>query len=172
MRVKVSLCIFLTMSVVSCSISGKASKSSYFAPPTFTDADLVGLWEVVYGGTYNDSITFRSDGTFQQVFTTNYGYSYTSPWNKWQVERRPSGCIYIHLTGMRYYMSTVEKAEAMSRGITVPLLEPCEDKFLIMSYDLILIVVNVSSLPRGIGLGQLRPDHDTNDKIFKLISSP
>ncbi len=74
MKVKVLLYIFLTMFVVSCSISGKANKSSYFPPSTFTDADLVGSWEVVYGGTYNDSIMFRSDGTFQQVFTTNYGY--------------------------------------------------------------------------------------------------
>lgn len=168
-------CVFglicLASGVLACGPqSPSSSQPSLLPPANFSEADLVGTWQAIYGGSDTDSITIEADGMFRQVFTTPYGYHYESSANQWWIEKRPSGCIYLHLSNMRYYAGTIEKAEGMANGVPVHLIEVCENRVLEVSTELVLAVTSADTLPRGIRLAQLKADADTNDVYFILIS--
>jgi len=82
-------------------------------PPTFQDSDLMGTWEARYSERRVDTLIFRADGTFKQIYHdgTVEGYVYETPWNEWWVERFPDGRVQVHLQGARYYLEGIRIAE-------------------------------------------------------------
>jgi hypothetical protein len=173
LRIGVLLACF-TMITLACGSAGSTTGSPniYLPPTTFAEADLVGTWQAEYsGGAEIDTLTINADGTFQQVFRTNQGDYYESPWNKWWVEKRPSGCIYLHLEGMRYYAADNEKAEDMARGNPASLIELCEMRVLKVTTELVLTVVGDPAPSRGILLAQMKPDADTSDEYFLFLGT-
>lgn len=94
-------------------------------PPTFQDSDLVGTWEVRYSGRRIDTLIFRADGTFKQIYhdDTVEGYVYETPWNEWWVERFPDGRARVHLQGARNYKEGIRIAELDGMG------SPCPEEF-------------------------------------------
>jgi hypothetical protein len=87
-------------------------------PEGFEESDLVGTWQALYDGDARttDTIILREDGTYQQIYhryTDNYRLE--TPWQRWYVETRPSGKLYVHLEGMHYCILT-EDVCALERG--------------------------------------------------------
>ena len=92
----------------------QTSCAPYFEnPPTnLQKSDLVGVWETKYGNGRIDRIIIRDDDTFKQIYSDdNTNYTFETPWNKWWLEKTSEGMVRIHLTGGRYYVSGIEKAE-------------------------------------------------------------
>jgi hypothetical protein len=89
-------------------------EAPYSPPPAaFEDEDLVGTWEATYGRSSIDSLTFRHDGTFKQIYAdpSESNYRYETQWNLWWVERGPDGLVRVHLEGARYYVAGIDIAE-------------------------------------------------------------
>ena len=114
---RTTMCILVMFSAVVCCCSGPARSD-----PT-EDSDLVGTWRADYDGrefdrhgcftivTGVETLTFKADGTYQQVYDDGRGYVYTSPWNEWHREYNR-----IHLDGGRFYPLGIEDAEKLANG--------------------------------------------------------
>lgn len=145
-----------------------------YPPPTFTEADLIGTWQHLGGGGEVETVTLMPDGTVQQVFTAP-GYSYTSGPNKWWVEYRPSGCIYVHLEGMRYYGGTLEEAESGGldpMGQPYEYLDLCENRRIQMVNNVILRVEHNPNLARSIMLVGMMAHLEGGSDFFLPVSTP
>jgi hypothetical protein len=162
---------FIFILVLACGISYSDR------PQTLEESDLIGVWQAEYGVDRVDTLTLKADGTYQQIYSEPNGYFYESPWNKWFVEHRASGKIYVHLEGMRYYVSGIGLGESGGRLPTdVPefagkpelFYDSGEDRTLEMLDKVILRAIGIESAPRGIGLVHMRTDPDTSDSIFTL----
>jgi hypothetical protein len=148
-------------------------------PETFQESDLVGTWQSRHGDWATDTITLRENGTYQQTYYSQPdSYYYESPWNRWWVEYRPSGGLYLHLEEMRYCLFTDEvcKREGGGGG-DWPYYDPCEDRSIrTMGNEVILTVrgtegfryPGIGSVPRGIMLWYMRTSVDTTDHFFVL----
>jgi hypothetical protein len=177
MRAIFGAAILSAFLITSC-CQGCIPGSGFDKPPsTLKEFDLVGTWQAKYGVERIDTITLREDGTYKQVYRQPDGYFYESPWNRWYLEYRPSGWIYVHLEGMRYYKEEVELAESGGRWPTTmpkvggePMLfyDPGEDRDIEMLDKVILRVAGLDSVPRGIVLAHLLAFPDTSGSIFTL----
>lgn len=151
--------------------------SAYLRPPaTFTESDLTGTWQAEYGGTDVDTITLGSGGTYQQIFRGTGGYYYAGPPDKWWVEYRLSGCVYVHLEGMRYYASNRGLGESGGRDPTGQpfkwFLDLCESRHVQMVDKVILRVQSNPDALRGIELTQMKTSIDSSNRFFFLVSTP
>jgi hypothetical protein len=73
-------------------------------PANFQAADLVGTWQAGDNLIAQfDTLTLLADGTYQQTFVDHSrNYYYEGQWNKWEVEFRANGGIYLHLDKWKY----------------------------------------------------------------------
>lgn len=143
-------------------------------PAKFKEADLWGTWEAEYGLVEVDTITLNSDGTYQQVFTGLDNYSYSSPSNRWWVEYRSSGCVYVHLEGMRYYASSRsigEKGGRAPSGDPLNFFDLCEYQQIQMVDKVILRVNTNPNVSHSIELAQMKTHLEGGNSFFFLISS-
>lgn len=147
------------------------------SPNTFKKSDLVGTWQAIYDPDRIDTITLRADGTYKQVYRELDGYTYESPWNRWYLEYRPSGWIYVYLEGMRYYANDIETGESGGRKpATTPGIvgEPAyfydhgEEKIIEMLDKVILRVVGFTSKPRGVLLVHMSTSVESGGPMFTL----
>jgi len=142
-------------------------------PETFQESDLIGEWEVTdEGGTSSDVIILRGDGTYQQRYSKSNGESYESPWNRWWVEHRPSGGVYVHLEEMRY-CEGAEECRIPRKDETF--WDFCENRRLQMVNEVILAVVEAQephplygAAPRGIILLHMRPSSQHSAGSWRL----
>lgn len=147
----------------------------YVPPPmNFDESDLVGTWQATYGLTSTDTITLKSDGTYQQKFESpQINYIYESPWYKWHVEYSASGKPKLYLEGMRYYEVSLEIGEAGGRysdGTPVLFVDIDENYAVIeMTDKVILRIKGDSNYPRGIILQHMHIDLDTGPAYFVLV---
>jgi hypothetical protein len=92
----------------------------------------------------------------------------------WWVERRPSGCVYVHLDGMRYFYDTEETAANGNRlthdGSLKNFIDKCEDRSITMPDKVILLVVAQPRRPRSIDLLFPKPGRDDTDVIMWLTA--
>lgn len=147
-------------------------------PETFQEPDLIGTWQVSHeAATSTDMIILREDGTYRQMYEKSNGRRYESSWNRWQVERRPGGGLYVHLEGMRYCDSIDEDCERHEGGGGDWLFyDFCEDRVLKMRGEVILAIVGtegsrhpvLKTAPRGIALMHMRSDLDSGSSFFVL----
>lgn len=147
-------------------------------PDTFDQTDLVGTWTSKRGNLSTDTIVIHEDGTFRQTFHRRANnYFYESPWNRWWLERKTSGGVYLHLEGMHYCISTDEMCEREGGGGgNWTFYDKCEGRSVSMVNEVILVVTGTEGVrypgielaPRGIMLRYLRSDPDTTDHFFFL----
>jgi hypothetical protein len=138
-------------------------------PEDFQESNLVGTWQVTQEGAVSfDIIVLQEEGTYRQTYQKSKGDRYESPWNRWWVEHRPSGGVYVHLEGMRYCHITDEVCAMPEGGGGDRLFwDFCEDRVLEMKGEVILAVAEASephplygAAPRGIILLHMRPNID------------
>lgn len=125
-------------------------EAPYSPPPeTFQEAHLVGTWETSYWRDSLDSLTFREDGTFKQVFSypSRGNYRYETPWNDWSLEVLPDGAVQVHLDGARYYPDGIKTAERDGRQSwgdpdpsPMPFFDPFVEELVFMLGELVLHV--------------------------------
>jgi hypothetical protein len=150
-------------------------------PSTLKESDLVGTWQTKYRGERIDTITLRADGTYKQVYRQPDGYTYESPWNRWYLEYRDSGWIYVHLEGMRYYEGFLDATGLAESGgrwppTTTPGVvgEPMhfydhgEERLIEMLDKVILRVAGLDSVPRGIVLKHMSTSVEAGGSTFFL----
>ena len=130
-------------------------------PVQFQESDLIGTWQAHYGSLHTtDTLVLRGDGTYKQIFVRSDGYRYESGWNRWWLERRPSGGLYLHLEGMHKcdVTDTLCRQEGGGGG-DMPWWDPCEDRVFRMRGDVVLSVTGTPAwhdpVPRGIVLNHM-----------------
>jgi hypothetical protein len=143
-------------------------------PGTFREADLTGTWRATYSaaGT-TEEVTLRVDGTYRQMYQRSDGYHFESSWQRWWLEYRPSGGIYLHLDGMHYCRLTGEVCAMPDGGGRDALFhDKCEGRLLEMRGEVVLAVVgtkgtrnpSIIGAPRGIALMHMLPSSDTTSE--------
>jgi len=167
----VSLC--LTVGSLACASLGASSSSgiSLKAPSTFTESDLIGTWNDWNNVDNDETLTLHSDYTFEQIYeSSSSGYRYEGE-GTWSVEIRPSGCVYLHLEGMKYFHLTASAADLGNRhldGSLINFWEPCEEQSITMPDKVILLVTSFADFPRGIALELLMTERNRLDRLFIL----
>lgn len=148
-------------------------------PAAFQESDLVGTWQARYfPRAVTDTLVLREDGTYQQVYEDDLAdYYYTSPWNQWYVEYRPSGGFHLHLVGMHYCLGTDEICRRESGGGgSHPYYDFCEDRTIWnMGNEIILAVTgreegipDTESPLQGMLLRHMRFNPEGTDSFFVL----
>lgn len=138
----------------------------------------MGTWQIARGADVDTGIIIlRENGTYKQIYQKLSGDRYESPWNRWRVEHRPSGRLYLHLEGMRYCILTSEVCEFPEGGGRDRLFyDACEGRDLKMRGEVILAVVGtegsphpvLKAAPRGIALMHMMYALDTGSIFFIL----
>ena len=63
----------------------------------FTDTDLLGRWNILFGNENHETLLLNDDNTFVQTFTsTDYSSLIYTEKGTWRIERDPSGCAYVY----------------------------------------------------------------------------
>lgn len=169
--------------ILACTLTAK--KTTWHCQPVpagFQEKDLWGTWQArYYIGHVTDTLTLLPDHTYQQIYEDDeMDYYYTSPWNAWYLEPRASGGFYLHLVDMRYCLSGQDLCQSAGGGGPHGWLyvEDCEDRVQEMNDEVILTVEGTRQglkirgakfSPKGLLLGQLRADGDTNREWFVLL---
>jgi len=146
-------------------------------PETFQESHLIGTWQAEYGAS-TDTLILREDGTYKQIFARHTDdYRYESAWNRWWLEHRASGGLYLHLDKMRRCDQWEELCykEGGGGGDWV-YWDFCEDRGVRMPDEVVLIVLGVSKdeekwygpVPRGIWLWHMVADPDSGSFHFTL----
>ncbi len=125
---------------------------------------LTGDWRCDYNGLGDlgepligtEIITFRDDGTYQQMYRDGRGYSYTSGWSRWRLESLPNGLQQVHLDKARFYPAGVQFAEDLEAGrVGISMWDPATGRNFDLRGEAILNVVARSSAPGGYELDHL-----------------
>jgi hypothetical protein len=138
-------------------------------PDTFDEADLVGTWQAKYGTSRTDTITFKADGTYQQIFQSPLdNYYYESSWNKWYIEYAPPEMPKLYLKDMRYCTS-IYYCETTGSGDTQIYYDFIDREVVRLTGEVILRITGDEDNPKGIRLWQLQIDEDDGPEFFNLI---
>lgn len=147
-------------------------------PKTFQESHLIGTWQAEYGaGTSIDTLILREDETYKQIYARHTdGYRYESTWNRWWLEYRASGGLYLHLDKMRRCDMWEELCYKEGGGGGDWLYwDYCEDRVIRMPGEVVLMVTGVTEIdewllapPRGILLAHMKDDPDSSSHYFIL----
>ena len=173
------LCLILTL--LACGSMSRiatptASAVSLRPPMGFQEADLIGTW-VPWAGTkgITDTLILRSDKTFKQLYAIPWSGLLFETEGTWWIEYRSSGCVYLHVEGMRYYYGTGMEAESGNRdnkGHPVSFWSPCEDQTIQMPDSVVLAVGSDPSFPNGIQLTHMTLGPDESWRVLWLVAMP
>ena len=111
MSLKTILILLLLLATcVSCTVSA-GETVSMFPPKQFAESDLFGKWEVSNARDSFESLELMKDNTFSQTFKLiDSDYLFETN-GTWKITTDDTGCLYIHLQGMRFYYQVFEIAE-------------------------------------------------------------
>lgn len=89
---------------------GRPAKDSWrcpLVPESFQESDLIGAWQSEYfPRSIIHTIVLRKDGTYEETFVEKITNDYfVGAGNRWHLEKRPDGGLYLHLEGMHYRVS-------------------------------------------------------------------
>ena len=131
---RIACSLFLLGSLAACGSFGN-QESGWKPPIQFVEADLIGTWEL-YGPMYHTEVlAINADHTFTQIYNLPQQSLHIETHGLWQIEDRASGCVYVHLEGMRNFHSTDSAANNGNRYPGKSLMsfwEPCEDTLITM----------------------------------------
>ena len=172
----------LAVMLISCGWAGSAAMSTRTParsflqpPPTFHERDLIGRWELIGPIDAIEILTLTADHQFTQRYAIGgKPESHDVGQGAWWLEQRPSGCVYVHLEGMRYFHGGGVLADHGNRyepgGTLHTFVEKCEDRLITMPDKVVLIVTNRPRLPRGIGLLFPKSGRDNADNSMLLTA--
>jgi len=160
----------------------ETKEAKWYCPPlpeTFRESDLIGVWQAQYfPRRVTDTLILREDGTYRQIYEdTMINYYYSGPWNRWYIEYRPSGGIYLHMQGMRYCVGFDETCRRPEGGGgDHPYYDPCERRSIRdMGSEVLLAVTGplpgipwTESPPRGILLWHMKYAPEDTIDVFVL----
>jgi hypothetical protein len=139
-------------------------------------ADLIGRWEKLeIEMDVRESLILQADQRFIQVFeVVGDPARRDEGQGTWHLEQRPSGCVYLHLEGMRYWYGSEAMAVNGNRyepgGTLHRFWEKCEQHYMTLPDKVILTVTDRPRLPRGIGLLYPQSDRDNIDNSLYLTA--
>ena len=171
----------LAASLTSCSVGEPAisgthtpSRSFLQPPPTFHETDLIGRWESLAPIFDTEVLTLTADYQFTHHYELKgEPASRSEDQGTWWLEQRPSGCVYVHLEGMRYFRGGALADHGNRyepRGRLHTFVEKCEDRLITMPDKVVLIVTDRPVLPRGIGLLFPKAGRDDTDVSMLLTA--
>ena len=172
----------LVMSLTSCGWIGASttnthtpSRSFLQPPPTFHETDLIGRWESLTSIYDTEVLILTADYQFIHHYELKgKPASRSEDQGTWWLEQRSSGCVYVHLEGMRYFHGGGVLADHGNRyepgGTLHTFVEKCEDRLITMPNKVVLIVTNRTRLPRGIGLLFPKSEIDNTDNSMLLTA--
>jgi hypothetical protein len=173
MKIQFALLPLLGLAVASLACGGAKLTSTppvdYRYPPSaFQEADLIGTWD---DGTANETVIIKADKTFKQIYDIPQNSYHYEGSGQWWVEHRPSGCVYVHFEGMRFYhgVEGVENGNRDAHGTLIPYWDPCEERYVTMPDSVIMRIASVPNLLRGIRLVHMMWDREGDDKFLRLI---
>jgi hypothetical protein len=152
--------IFLIMVALATLLAGcnsnQPGKSVWKPPSAFQAADLIGEWKVV-SEVYpvDETLLLNSDGSFIHNYQIPNATPPYSEQGHWWIEQRASGCVFLHLEGMRYFQSTLEVANSGNGALTGTLIrfeEPCEQTTFEMPDKVIMTVGSLPQYPKNLTL--------------------
>ncbi|MCP4362038.1 MAG: hypothetical protein GY796_28845 [Chloroflexi bacterium] len=170
----------LTMTILACAVANGMRSTptstgiSTYPPATFQEADLVGTWQGWRDE--GEMLILRADRTFKQIYDAmlETGSYHFEGEGTWWLEYRPSGCVYIHLEGMRYYhldYSTAETGNRHSHGL-VSFWDYCEERVIEMPDKVIMIVGSHRGFLKDIKLEHMAMEINASTEILQLIHIP
>jgi len=169
---RIIACTLLVGTLASCGSVG--NRESIWKPPkTFTEADLIGTWERVNPIYDPEVLIINADHTFTQIYDEPQRSFHAEAQRSWQVEYRASGCVYVHLEGMRNFHLTDSAANNGNRYPDKALMsfwEPCEDTLITMPDKVTLIVGNMPDFQRMIVLLFPRNGAESGDVMMWLTN--
>ena len=170
MSLKKSLISILFLGIcISCSRQ-VAQGVSMFPPQQFSENDLLGLWEVSNAEYSSESLEIKEDYTFTQTFKlTNADYLFETN-GTWEVTTDDTGCLYIHLQGMRFYYQVFEIAENGNKwddGSPEYYWDACANRPVQMVDKTILSVGSHPDSSNGIVLWHMSSQKDGINMVFE-----
>jgi hypothetical protein len=135
-------------------------------PISFEREDLVGTWVADFGGgTGVDTLQLYSNGTFEQTYTHGgANYRYDGELGQWSLERRDSGGLYLHLSGMKFCAFEDRCIDPGLESDSAGYFDYCEREFVKMNGEFILAVVGPDS--------RLYDDKPSRGIVLKLFKPP
>lgn len=150
------------------------SKDVCPTPPKVLDKeDLVGTWIADYANGNTDKVILKEDGTYKQIFSSTVStLSFESNWQKWWIEERDSGYLYLHLEGMKRCDDLESICKYPNGGLNPDYdraLDYCENTSIAMKNEVILIVTGTQyNVPKGIVLRHARLSGSDWSYIFEF----
>lgn len=167
MNYKPTLWLFVLLSVLfgilGCISTGTGVFDSK-PPETFKETDVIGVWKTEQG---SETLALSADYIYEQTYDDG-SIDYHRE-GAWSIEYRDTGCVYLHLEGMRYFYLTRSAAENGNRypdGTLISFWEPCEERLVTMPDKVILLVGSHSDFPRGIKLEFLLKEEGTDIWLY------
>jgi hypothetical protein len=160
--------ILLLGTLLSCGVFS-SDQSRLKPPPTFRESDLIGTWQ--FDDVYViEKLLLHADHTFTQIHDTHKARP-VEVHGTWRVEYRPSGCVYIHLDGMRYFYSTSDpnNGNRYPDGRPQVFWEHCEERGIEMLDKVIIRVGSGPDFPRGLILFFPKANTEGTD-VFMLLN--
>lgn len=182
-RKSFALLLYFSLIALSCGVINRSvpvtatSEAFWHLPSTFQEADLIGTWEYHTGVVdYTDTLILMADKTFEQVFNEPHLSLHFEGHGNWWVEYRPSGCVYLHVEGMRYYgflnRSDAEAGNRFNDGSSITFFDRCENRVITMLDTMILAIARDFDFPERIQLLYMPIESDSSWIPLHLINTP
>ncbi len=152
MKTNQHVAIGLALTSILVAILGCSQTNQFTNPPSVKESDLEGIWEARYLFGGEDTLTLKSDGTFRQVYVdSEENYVFDSGWDKWILEKLPTGIVRLHLQRGRYYLAGIDFGENNGKlpciendctleGLPFVFYDPFAKEVVYMMDELLLVV--------------------------------
>ena len=144
---------FVVISIISGCGASRSSKNLRHPPKSFMDSDVIGNWSTINDIYATESLNIKSDHSFIQTYQVKDSSGIVKLSGTWYIEHRKSGCIYIHMEGMKYFHLTPEIANNGNRlpdGSPFYFQEKCEKNTIVMLDKVILSIGEKDNFPKSI----------------------
>ena len=133
-------------------------------PEAFQISDLIGTWKAKYSDGATDMLIIQKDGKYKQVYSSpNSKLNFESNLLDWDVEKRQSGFIRLHMKSMHRCDDLDAVCTRQGGGVDpneLRSIDYCEGQVIEMPNEVVLVVTGVSKnnsiVPRGIWLRHTR----------------
>ena len=150
-----------------------SSDVSIYPPNGFQESDLFGAWIETDDLYSSEELNLRADHTFSQYFELNdVEYIYQGS-GTWEITKEKSGCVYIHLYGMKFFYQVFEIAENGNKfpgeSYNSPQIywDPCEEKGIEMVDKTVLVVSSHPVSSNGIILRHMSTQREGINRVLE-----
>lgn len=132
------------------------ARTHLMAPTSFRETDLLGRWESTFTKYDREVLVLTADRRFIQTYDIPAIGRHYEGQGTWHVDSHASGCVYVHLEGMRYFYGA-EAFELYGNRFSpgdspYAFWERCETQWITMPDKVILSVSDRPHFPGGMTL--------------------